>query len=517
VIIDMQSNHNLDFHSNLRYDVVIIGSGAGGSIAAAYLSAKGYNVAVIEEGPNVKKTDFIQNERRAVKDYYRLGGALSTDDMAIKILQGRVLGGSTTINWMNCFRTPDHVLEEWETDFDLDEFLPNKMENHFTKVEKRLSVHTIPKDEQSIQNLIILKGAKNLNIHADSCSNNSINCIGCGKCGLGCYYDAKQDMRLTYLNDAVVNGSTIYTSLKCEEIQYKNKNEQTVITSIINGAKSGENIKFHASKVIIAAGAIYSPLLVQKSGLNKNGISGKYLHIHPVIGTAGLYEKNIYPTYGIPMTAYSYEYKDITNGYGFWQEVPDLEVFLAGVNTPGFGSDRREFLRKINNLGAIITLTRDGASKKSNGTVSWRNGYNHKNGRFTIKKVPSIRYSVDKLDKKHMLFGLKNAIELHLAAGAKEVVPFHYKMMKIKSINDLEKFMKLPMGSNQLSIFSAHPTGTNRMGKNSKQSVVDETLQMHHYPGVYVMDGSILPTAPGVNPMITILATVSRALELGNF
>ena len=58
-------------------------------------------------------------------------------------------------------------------------------------------------------------------------------------------------------------------------------------------------------------------------------------------------------------------------------------------------------------------------------------------------------------------------------------------------------------------MFSAHPMGTARMGKDKRVSVVDETMQMHHHPGIYVMDSSVLPTAPGVNPMITILGAVS--------
>jgi long-chain-alcohol oxidase len=55
------------------------------------------------------------------------------------------------------------------------------------------------------------------------------------------------------------------------------------------------------------------------------------------------------------------------------------------------------------------------------------------------------------------------------------------------------------------------------MASDPKLGVVSETLEMYHYPGIYIMDSSILPTALGVNPMITILSTISRAFELGSF
>jgi choline dehydrogenase-like flavoprotein len=105
---------------------------------------------------------------------------------------------------------------------------------------------------------------------------------------------------------------------------------------------------------------------------------------------------------------------------------------------------------------------------------------------------------------------------MHFAAGATMVLPMHAMMNEIRTGDDIDKFMQLPMGPNQLNVFSAHPTGTARMATSSSKGVVDETMQMFHYPGIYIMDGSTLPTAPGVNPMISILGAVSRALELGN-
>ncbi|MCE7733474.1 MAG: hypothetical protein GPJ54_01260, partial [Candidatus Heimdallarchaeota archaeon] len=198
---------------------------------------------------------------------------------------------------------------------------------------------------------------------------------------------------------------------------------------------------------------------------------------------------------------------------------PDLEPFLMAVNFPGIGKSRREEMKDMRKYGAIIVLTRDGANKKStvsNGEVRWRRGYNNQNGSINFKPVPSIRYKLSKEDKYHLMKGLENSIEVHLAAGAKRVLTLHNVYNEIKKTEDIKSIWNLRNGPNEMSLYSAHPTGTARMGVDPTLSVVDRTAEMHHYPGVYVMDGSVLPTAPGVNPMITILATLSRAIDLGD-
>ncbi|MHA2502362.1 MAG: FAD-dependent oxidoreductase, partial [Candidatus Kariarchaeaceae archaeon] len=417
---------DLSEERELATEVLIIGSGAGGSMAAYTLAAQGIKVIVLEEGPYVDKSDFNQKENELVRKMYRRGGALATDDMSIRILQGRVFGGSTTINWMNCFRTPDDVLEEWERDYGLNHYLPENMQSHFERIEKRMSVHPVPDEHHNPQNRIILDAAAIMGIDGNVCNNNSIGCIGCGKCGLGCSYDAKQDMRLTYLTDAQNDGTTIYTSMKAEKIVRRSEDEQIISAVVQDG--SGRTFQFKTQRTIVAASAIMTPLLLQSSGLTKGGLVGKYLHIHPVAGTVGVYDREIHPTYGIPMSASSHELKNITENYGVWQEVPDLEVFLAGVNMPGTGPQRREYMKQSNNMGVILTLNRDGASKNSSGRVKWIRGFNRQSGHFGLRKYPSVRYRIDPLDKKHLLIGIRQAIEMHFAAGATMVLPMHAMM-----------------------------------------------------------------------------------------
>ena len=495
--------HEITENLQLETDIVIIGSGAGGSVAAAKF-ARHYRIIMLEEGPFVTRKSFTQAEDNAYLKFYRRQGALATDDQSITILQGKVFGGSTTINWMTSLRTPEHVLNEWVDEHGLSAYSPVKMLPHFKEVETRLSVHQIPETDHNPHNRIILDGGQNLGIHRESSFNNSKNCIGCGFCSSGCAYDAKQDMRLTYLKDALEHESiTIYTETKAEDIQYLRKNHQIVKATAQNASQ--HQLTIETKRVIVAGGAVMTPLLLQKSGLTKSKTLGKFFRIHPVTVAVGQYDRFIDGGYGIPQSAVSFEYANLDEqGYGFWLEVSPLAPLAAGFLLPGFGKERKELLQKFRHNGTIIVLVRDGANKKSSGEIRWRGD------------KPSIRYRLSTPDKTHLLKGLENACEVHFAAGAKKVYSGHTDLPRISSPSDIPSIRKLPNGPNQISLYSAHPMGTARMGTNPKTSVIDESMEMHQYPGVYIMDGSTLPTAPGVNPMITILSCVTNACKLSD-
>ncbi|HKZ40464.1 MAG TPA: GMC family oxidoreductase [Candidatus Hodarchaeales archaeon] len=490
-------------------DICIIGSGAGGAIAAARLAKSGKSVLVLEEGPYVTREDFTQDEHILLPKLYRWSGALATDDLSMRILQGRAYGGSTTINWMTSLRPADFVLQEW-ADQGLDEYSSRNMDPHFSDIEKRLKVHAIPESDHNNHNRIILDGCRVLGIKSHTLNNNSNECIGCGHCGIGCSYDAKMDMRLTYLADALESNADIITGTRAERIVYHSRQKQEVLATVLceeYGQYSNRPLRITTSRVVVAGGAIYTPILLQQSGLTKSKALGKFFHVHPVTLAVGRYDRDIFPSYGIPQSAVCDEYINLDGkGYGFWLEVPPVQVAMSGVNIPGIGESRRDLMQDLNKTGTIIVLVRDGANKKSSGSVRWTRGR------------PRIKYRLSSEDRKHLMMGLEKAIQIHFAAGAKTVTTTHFKETILRSPEDIPAIRRLQSGPNQMSLFSAHPQGTARMGsrRNKNVSVVNESLEMHHYPGIFVMDGSVLPTALNVNPMITILGVVSRGLELSD-
>ncbi|HVA28357.1 MAG TPA: GMC family oxidoreductase N-terminal domain-containing protein, partial [Candidatus Baltobacteraceae bacterium] len=131
------------FDGDRRFDVdvVIVGTGAGGGTAAEILSHAGLRVAMIEEGPYWTTSDFHMRESEAYPNLYQESAGRKTKDKGITILQGRSVGGSTTVNWTSSFRTPSPTLQYWRERFGLATFTDDALAPWFALMEKRLNVH----------------------------------------------------------------------------------------------------------------------------------------------------------------------------------------------------------------------------------------------------------------------------------------------------------------------------------------------------------------------------------------
>src|SRR6266581_1565901 len=90
-----------------RADACVIGSGAAGAVMAARLAEMGARVVLLEEGGLYTRNDFDLQEATAYPRLYQEKGQRATADLAITVLQGRCVGGGTTVNWTTSFRTPE--------------------------------------------------------------------------------------------------------------------------------------------------------------------------------------------------------------------------------------------------------------------------------------------------------------------------------------------------------------------------------------------------------------------------
>ena len=130
----------LDSDLTLEADVAIVGSGAGGGTTAEILSAAGFKVLLIEEGPLKTSDDFKMLEDKAYASLYQEGIGRMSKDGAITIMQGRAVGGTTLINWTSSFRTPAPTLEHWATEHGVKGHSPEEMAPWFEQMEQRLGV-----------------------------------------------------------------------------------------------------------------------------------------------------------------------------------------------------------------------------------------------------------------------------------------------------------------------------------------------------------------------------------------
>ena len=126
---------------DLFCDVCIIGSGAGGATLAAGLVEQGLDVIMLEAGEYDTQKDFDMSESKAFQRRYQEKGLRATEDLSISVLQGRGVGGSTTVNWTSCFRTPKRILDIWRKRHGVDT-LSEEILALILKQSKRLSIQT---------------------------------------------------------------------------------------------------------------------------------------------------------------------------------------------------------------------------------------------------------------------------------------------------------------------------------------------------------------------------------------
>jgi choline dehydrogenase-like flavoprotein len=255
--------------------------------------------------------------------------------------------------------------------------------------------------------------------------------------------------------------------------------------------------------VVLAAGAVGTPVILERSGLGGGGV-GQFLRLHPTTGVMGRYAEEAYPVAGIPQTALCDEFvRRDGHGYGFWIECPGLLPAIASAALQGFGSEHRELMKHLRHTVPFIVLVRDGSGTD----VSMGSVRLERSGRVRI------RHRLTPADRENLRHGLEAGARLQLAAGAREVVSLHTPVVRATGEPGLRAFRDASVAPNRVALFSAHVNGTCRLGVNPATSGCTPTGERHGVRGLYVMDGSLLPTAPGVNPQWTIMALTSLLSE----
>ena len=496
------SSAGLEPGRRLTADVVVIGSGAGGAVAAAILAEAGRDVLVLEEGRAWPLAERTGLERDMVPRLYAEAGARATDDLSVQVLQGRALGGSTFVNWMLMLRTPDGILADWTARWGMEGVDPASMTAVFDEIEREAAAGEVARGEHSRNNRILLDGAAKLGLEARSATINAKGCRRAGLCGLGCPWAAKQSVDETWLPRAARAGARIATGARVRKIERAGPESGTlgplkrivVEVSDASGRPSGQAI-VETPLVVIAAGAVETPSLLQRSGLGGGGV-GRWLRLHPTTAVAARHDEPVHAATGIPMSVVCRPADATPDDFGYWLECPPMQPGLSAVAMPGFGERHRGIMLDYARLATTIVLVRDGASgPASQGSV-----------RTDAHGRPRLRYRVGETERATMADGIRMAARLQLAAGAREVITLHTRGEPIRSEAELDRIAAWPSGPNELCVFSAHAMGTCRIGPDPASSGCRPDGQRHGARGVYVIDGSLLPTAPGVNPQQTIMA-----------
>jgi len=504
----MTEGASLGADARLQADVCVIGTGAGGAVAAARLARAGFDVVVLEEGGWWRGEDFTEHEPSMTAALYAEAGARATDDLAVPMLQGRAVGGGTLVNWMIMLRTRPWVLDEWAAEHATVGMSAADLAPVFERIEAETHTRSIPDDAHNPPNRALLDGARALGWSASAARINAKGCIRSGFCGLGCRYDAKQGTASVHVPMALGAGARLYTGVRVERIERVGRGGRAplkrVHATVLDRAtgRPRARVTVEAPVAVLAAGAVGTPAILQRSGMGGGGV-GRFLRLHPTTLVAGIYGREMYSGGGVPLSSVCDEFVRGDDGYGFWIECPPTYPALAAAALPGFGERHRRVMRSAGGMAPFIALVRDGADRRaSNGGVTTdRRGRVH------------IRYRPGAAEWRGLREGIKAAARIHFAAGAREVVTLHAAETVLRSAAEVEVVDRRPCAPNLLGVLSAHVNGTCRLGADPRTSGCTPDGERHGVPGLYVADGSILPTAPGVNPQETIMALAAVVAE----
>jgi choline dehydrogenase-like flavoprotein len=472
----------------LETDICVIGSGAGGAVVATRLAEAGKRVVILEEGPFLRRDRIDHDERAMQLKAYREGGLQLTVDFDMYVLQGRCVGGSTFVNNGICFDLPDHVFKEWQNlGVNLNR---NNLKQSLQRVRNNINITKLGQNKNYVEkgSLKFAEGCRKLGLSARWFEVNLDGCIGCGHCTIGCPYEKKMSVDLSYIPRALNAGAILVSDCKATRITTKGSKAQTVECRLTDGTP----LKVKAKNIVVACGAIGSSLLLLRSGIKHN--VGTRLSFNAGSWVFAEFPEPIDSFDGIQMCAYHEE-------PGYFLETIAMSPGSFAAAMPGWFRDHFDKMRRYRYFAIAGALV---------GTLP--------TGRVKPSPLPFLREMISPIDFKLSVSGLcrlregvRRVCEIFLKAGAIRVIPATFNPLEFihpSQLHQLEEFVVEP---DDISFGSAHPQGGNPMSDDKKLGAVDSQFCVHGFENLFVCDASVFPSSIQVNPMLTIMALADYA------
>jgi len=485
----------------LAFDVVIIGSGAGGGTVARELSRlckSGKRIAVLEWGPRLRDDEFTGGELDMAAKLYVDAGGFQTRDRTMTLAFAKQYGGSTVVYTGTSLTLPKETLERWSVPGLTHDDLLRRSQKYLGEN----NVHKLEPAYLNDNNRLFHAGCRKLGYRVEQFPINVKGCRGSGLCNLGCPNAAKQGTNRVQLPEAERNGVTVVTNCRVDRI------EDRLVSATVKNPAFGEPsawsegaYRIRAQTVVVCAGAVNSPALLLRSGLGARlPALGRYFTAHPALILVGQHARPITNYYGHPKSFYCDEFA--ASG-GFLLETCMYFPFVTAKNLAGFGAEHSALLRQLDRLQMILVLALD-APRADNRVLIDRNG------------EPVVDYTLTGPVLEALFASMKVSAKIFFAAGAERVhAPagrkFFIERAEQNRLDDLIVREKMLPG--RVSITSAHLMGGCRMGQDSGHSVCDSWGRVHGTDWLYVADASLFPGCARINPYVTIMALADRVAE----
>jgi choline dehydrogenase-like flavoprotein len=480
-------------------DVVVVGSGPCGSVAAYELARAGRRVVLVEEGPPVVPEDFVLDGSLSMTRLMREAGLRTTTGSVMPTMQAICLGGASVVNSAMCIRPPGFVFERWCREFELERTAPADLAPHFEAVAEFLGIAPTARDVLGLRNQLFARGCDALGYSSEPSPRNVKGCVGSGECFTGCRARAKQSMDISYVPAAMRLGARVLTSLQVQSIRTQGRRATGVEGQVVEPftGRRSHRFRIDARAVVLAAGCMASPLLLKRSGdlANESGQVGENLQFHPGVSVMGIFPDPTRPSFGATQGYQSLHFLE----QGFKLEVLWAPPGVMAVRLPGLGLDYKRWLACMSHAAMFDAIV---CCERSSGRVRPRRG----------GLDPSIQFHLDPVDVRTLQRATHEQVKIFLAAGAHTVLPGVSGLPDtMRSLEEAEILATAELRATQFSAASTHAFCTTRMHGDRGRGVVDEMGRCYDHDGLYVVDTGIFPRSPSVNPMYTGMALAHRA------
>jgi len=479
-------------------DVVIVGTGAGGAVIGAQLAEAGYDVLFVEEGSHHPTTSFNPYVTESVPRLYRDASAtVIMGRPPIPYIEGRCVGGSTTINGGMTWRPPSKVTARWVQKSGLHELSDEALDSKFARVERDISAKAQRPDSIGKDSDLMREGAAKLGWSYLHNHRNQDECVGANNCVLGCPTGAKKSTLVSYLPRAFARGARCLTEVRVERLIIENGRCVGVLGQAVDPRtrKADRPISVRGNAVVIACGAVQTPLLLQAHKLGRpSGLLGKNFTCHPNVKVLAIYPFDVKGWQGVSQAGQIREFE--ARGVKLAENM--VPPGAAASQLPFHGAESWELLKDYHRMALTGVMIEDSTTG-------------------VVQRAPfglgGPRYGLTASDHERLVFGAKKLAELHFAMGATRVMmPFAHRHM-LRSVDELASIDTKSIPKSSLDLFTVHLMGTCQIGSRAESSVVNPRGELWDLPGCYVADASLLPTASAVNPQVSIMALAMLVAE----
>lgn len=470
------------FHEHV--DVVVVGSGAGGACVAATVAEAGRRVLMLEEGSPYPRERYGPSFSQMTAEIMRGGGATVIMGRGpIPYLEGKVLGGSTVLNGGMCWRTPPKVLEEWRREAGLELLSPERLEPYFDLVEEVIDARYQDLGSEGGNNHAFRRGAEALGWRLQLNKRNQRHCVGTNDCVTGCPTGAKRSAALTWVPRFLKAGGSILTEAKVTKVEVSSGHAKGV-SGVLAG---GQPFRVTAKAVVIACGAVQTPLLLQRSRASKSPHLGRHFTVHPNAKVAALFDEPVDSMRGVHQAWQCVEFQE----EGLLLAPGGVPLSVISQCFPVVGDRLEEQMRLapyIATGGILVDDSHAGFVKP--GLFGW----------------DRVRYDISDEDQARFIKGVQRLAELYFAAGARRVYTPFARHPILEHPAQVQRLAEWAPRVEDTEYFTAHLMGTCRMHSREEGGVVNSRGEVWDAKGLYVADASVMPGTIGVNPQVTIMA-----------